>query len=122
MSEFQFRVWWKDEFDELGLDLDENESGRRAAPGRDAYTWSLGLFEPRRKVGCDSIEEAAAAYADYFYHQRDGYDATWPCEFVVFDRNDGSYHVVSIHVEYEPSFSSANPTPLNLVRQPRWAG
>lgn len=113
----RLRVWWKDEFDECGPDQDVEgeaivpEPGQVVAPGWDAYTTTLGLLQPSRKVDIDDVDDAAEAYADYFFSQRDGYENTWPLEFVVLDRHDGTYHVVEIAMEMEPTFRTNNRKP-----------
>ncbi len=95
-----YRVWWADEFVELKTEEE-----------RDAEAWPVpttrGIFDRERIIECEDIDEAAERYAEYFLHQRDGYENTWPLTFIVHDGRD--YHRVSVELEHEPVFRCSKP-------------
>jgi hypothetical protein len=113
----RLRVWWHCEFVECGPDEDvagdeiNPGPGKIAAPGWDACLETLGLLSPVKKVDIEDVREAAKEYADYFYSDRDGHENSWPQDFVVLDRRDGTYHVVSVDIDWSPSFHSSFPKP-----------
>lgn len=96
-----YRVWWKPEFDDCKTDED-----------RDEIAWhvpdEVGILDPSVRYPCNSAEDAAEKYADYFHNERDGYENTWPIEFVV---NDGTrFFVVEVDREMVPEFRAGAPT------------
>lgn len=104
-----YRVWWKPEFDEC-----KNQEQL------DDLAWSVpdehGLFNPEVRIPCDDPEDAAKKYADYYHSERDGYEDTWPVDFVVGIRGktpeEGeTYVVVSVDRDFDPVFTSADPVP-----------
>jgi hypothetical protein len=103
-----WRVWMKDEFDENPDSRDEDAMELR----RDRSAWSITRIG--RVLHCpysiDDAEEAAEFYADYFHSERDGWECSWPVEFVVCDGD--AYFVVSVDRDYNPTFSAAKSKPL----------
>lgn len=107
-----YRVWMKDEFDENPKSRDEDAMELRYGEHRSWTTTRIG-----RVLHCphsiDDAEEAAEVYADYFHSERDGWECTWPVEFVVHD--GAGYFVVSVDRDYDPTFNAAKSAPLEVT-------
>jgi hypothetical protein len=95
----KYRVWWKDEFEQQTDE--EREDSAWVARGTESF-FTPGQFAPP-----DDAEEAAELYADYFHSDRDGWENTWPIEFVVHDGE--KFFIVSVDREYDPVFSASKP-------------
>jgi hypothetical protein len=65
---------------------------------------------PEHSAPCDSVDDAARQYAEYFHNQRDGWECTWPREFVVHDGEQ--YFIVEVERETVPEFWCRKPKPL----------
>jgi hypothetical protein len=96
-----YRVWWHDEFKDF-----------ETAEERDRRAWTVPntksvLYPDGVGIPCDDVEEAAEQYADYFHSQRDGYENTWPLEFVVHDGE--KFYLVEVERDFDPTFSAARP-------------
>ncbi len=104
----RYRVWWEDEFN----DYDEAERERRAWVVPDRH----GILFPEHAAPCEDVEDAAEQYADYFHSNRDGWENTWPVNFVVHD--GARYHLVTVDREYDPTFSAWRPVPLPIATHP----
>lgn len=99
------QVWWKDEFDEM----DDDERADRAWKVPD----EVGILDPSFRYPCKSVRNAAEKYADYFHSDRDGWENTWPLNFVVFDGE--RYFDVEVDREYVAEFWSSEPTPREIT-------
>lgn len=96
-----YRVWYKEEFD----DYDADERDDRAWTAKPRWSGDTS-HEPY------DVRDAAKKYADYFHSQRDGWECTWPLEFVV---HDGSvYFVVEVERETVPEFVAGKPRALEV--------
>jgi len=100
----KFRVWRLDEFNDY--DADEREDNAWTVPDQ------RGILYPENSVPCDDVREAAERYADYFHSHRDGWECTWPVEFVVHD--GVGYFIVEVEREMVPDFHAGKPTPLHV--------
>lgn len=97
-----FLVWLRDEF----VDADDDERADRAWKVPD----ERGIFDP--SYPCTDAEQAAERFAEHFHDQRDGWESSWPLEFVVFDGS--SYFVVEVERETVPEFRASKPKPLSV--------
>lgn len=97
-----YRVWclsW-DEGDEQGADVVVYD-----ITSHDYTTEARGVvYAPN--ISVNSPADAARAYAEYVYRQRDGWDATWPLAFRVRSP-DGSETDFEVTCEHVPEFSAA---------------
>lgn len=93
-----YRVWWHDEFRDCKTD-DERDDAAWPVPDRRSF------FNPDLVTPCEDIEDAAEQYAEYFHNNRDGWENSWPIEFVVHDGR--AFHLVSVDRDYDPTFSAA---------------
>lgn len=109
-----FRVWPKDEFDDA--DADEREDSAMALE-YDCTIWSADKRRGERVLRCplpiDTARDAARVYADWFHGNRDGWECTWPLEFVVHDGE--RYFVVEVEREMVPEFLAGKPQPLEVT-------
>lgn len=116
-NETEWRVWPKDEFDAC-RDADERDDGAMELR-IDRSVWSITRIG--RVLHCpysiDDAGEAAEYYADYFHSQRDGWECTWPIEFVVHDGS--AYVVVEVERDMCPEFRGGRPKPLIVDERPR---
>jgi len=96
-----YRVWWHDEFKDCKTDEERDD---RAWPVPDTPSF---LYPDRPGTPCDDVEEAAEQYADYFHGNRDGWENTWPLEFVVHDGE--KFYLVEVERDFDPTFSAARP-------------
>lgn len=102
-----YRVWclsWEEEeehgADVVGYDILSHDYNKRTPRGV-VYVPDTVLY---------GAAEAAEAYADYVYFDRDGYESSWPLVFRV--RNpDGSTEDFEIDREYVPEFSASPVKP-----------
>lgn len=98
----RYRVWclsW-DECEEHGADVvaydilnHDYESQERGV-----------VYAPSSQIS--DAADAAEAYADHVYSQRDGWDATWPLTFRVRSPG-GSIADFEVCCEYDPTFSAS---------------
>ncbi len=101
----RFSIWRREEFETATAD----ERADRAWPKpRTPLVATLRLFQETSDVG-----EAAEIYADFCHANRDGWEWSWPQEFVVFDQS--AYWVVSVDRETVPEFNAATPQPLKVT-------
>lgn len=103
-GKMKYRVWWKEEFDQRNAE--ERETSAWIVPVR------RGVLYPEMISECDDVDEAAEEYAEYFHNNRDGWENTWPLEFVVHDGTN--YFVVEVEREYDPTFSAYKAKPLKV--------
>lgn len=96
----RLRVWWADEFRECKTDEERDDLAWEVPPER-------GILNHEVLYYCEDVDDAAQKYAEYFFHERDGHENTWPLDFVVHD--GVNYHRVSVELDYEPTFSAAEP-------------
>ena len=92
-----FKVWYADESED-----DAPREYPRTPPAHETWntnSWAL------------DAENAAEVYADYFHGNRDGWDCTWPVEFMVRDMETGQVTRFSVEREYDPTFSAREVTP-----------
>lgn len=109
-----FKVWPKDEFD--GADADEREDSAMS------LVYDCNVYSPDKRRGervlrcphaIDNARDAARIYADWFHGNRDGWECTWPLDFVVHDGE--RYFVVNVERDMEPVFMAAKPQPLEVT-------
>jgi hypothetical protein len=99
-----FRVWC--------LSWDEQEEHGADIIAYDILTHDYGKSTPRGVVYIASTilrdaADAAEAYADYVYYNRDGYEASWPLVFRVRCA-DGSTADFEVNREYVPEFTASS--------------
>lgn len=98
-----YRVWC--------LSWDEEEEHGADVIGYDIFSHDYSKRAPRNVVQvantllCDA-SDAAEAYADYVYSQKDGYESSWPLTFRVRSP-DGLTCDFEVYCEHVPSFSAA---------------
>jgi hypothetical protein len=101
----KMRVWRKDEFDDADDD-DERADRAWAVPDR------RGILHPQNSAPCDDPRDAAEQYAEYCHARRDGWEWSWPVDFVVHDGE--RYYVVEVERETVPEFCASKPKDLVL--------
>lgn len=98
----KLRVWLYDEF--KAYDADEREDCAWKVPDR------RGILYPETSAPVTDAREAAELYAEYFHNQCDGWESTWPLEFVVHDGEH--YFRIEVEREMAPDFHASKPKPL----------
>jgi len=99
-----YRVWWYDEFKDFKTD-DERYDHAWTVPDAQSF-----FYPDRPGVPCDDVEDAAEKYADYFHSQRDGWENTWPIDFVVHDGE--KFYLVDVERGFDPTFAALKPTEI----------
>jgi hypothetical protein len=89
-----YRVWRKDEFDDATAD----ERTDRAWPVPPRF----GILNPENSAPCNNPQDAAEQYAEHCHSRRDGWEWSWPVDFVVHDGD--RYFVVEVDRQMEPAF------------------
>jgi hypothetical protein len=102
----KFRVWGHDEFKELTTD-DERDDRAWPVPDR------RGILNPEIVTSCRDATEAAEEFAAYCHTRRDGWEWSWPVEFVVHDGE--SFWLVSVERETVPEFNAGRPSKLASI-------
>lgn len=110
MSEATWRVWPKDEFDQNPKSRDEDAMELRHV--RDTWTPTRVGRVLHCPYPINNADKAAELYADYFHSQHDGWECTWPVEFVVHDGSQ--YFAVSVDRDFDPTFSAGKSKPLEV--------
>lgn len=101
----RLRVWLYDEWKDY--DADEREDCAWVPPD----TKSI-LYPENPGIPVTDVEKAAELYAAYFHSQRDGWESTWPIEFVVHDPIANTYVVIEVERETVPEFHASKPRTL----------
>jgi hypothetical protein len=109
----RYRVWclsW-DESDDEGADVVAYEIATHdyATEARGVIyvgaVFGLHLYSGGAIIAPNSAADAALAYAEHVYRQRDGYESTWPLAFRVRSP-DGSTTDFEVACEHVPQFSA----------------
>lgn len=101
-----YRVWLKDDFDEGDAD-ERDESAMELRYDYNVYTPTRIGRSLRCPCAIGDVREAAKVFADFFHAQRDGWECTWPVDFVVHD--GAAYFVVEVERDMVPEFRGGKP-------------
>ena len=88
-----------------------------AEESEDDETWKEYPRNPPKVDGwrtdawATDAKNAAETYADYFHGNRDGWECTWPVEFMVRDMETGTVERYSVDRDYDPTFSARKAKP-----------
>lgn len=63
-------------------------------------------------VVCEGLDDAAEQFAEHYHNRRDGWESSWPIEFVVHDGTN--YHLVEVERRTVPEFHAGMPKRMFL--------
>jgi hypothetical protein len=100
----KLRVWYYEEFKDCEGDVDCLADRAWPVPDQKPI-----LFAGEPSPITD-VKHAAELYAAHFHNQRDGWECTWPIEFVVHDGEQ--YFLIEIDREMVAEFWASKPRQL----------